>query len=76
LQRKPKEINLRGMSRIDFFVHKETEEIYLNEINTLPGFTDISMYPMLMETAGFEGEKLIDKLIELAIAEASGIYNE
>ncbi len=71
-----KEINLRGMSRIDFFVHKETEEIYLNEINTLPGFTDISMYPMLMETAGFEGEKLIDKLIELAIAEASGIYNE
>ena len=71
-----KEIGLRGMSRIDFFVHKETQEIYLNEINTLPGFTDISMYPMLMEATGFEGEKLIDKLIELAIAEASGVYNE
>ncbi len=71
-----KEIGLRGMSRIDFFVHKETEEIYLNEINTLPGFTDISMYPMLMETLGLGGEKLTDKLIELAIEEASGVYNE
>ncbi len=71
-----KEIGLRGMSRIDFFVHKETEEIYLNEINTIPGFTDISMYPMLMETIGLEGEKLTDRLIELAIEEASGVYNE
>jgi len=65
-------IGLKGMSRIDFFVHKKTGDIYLNEINTIPGFTDISMYPMLMEKTGIGGEELIDKLIELAIEEFAG----
>ena len=61
-------LGLTGMSRVDFFVHKVTGDIYINEINTIPGFTGISMYPMLMEKSGFEGEKLADKLIELAIS--------
>lgn len=69
-------LGLRGMSRIDFFLHKETNEIYLNEINTIPGFTEKSMYPMLMEQENFSGETLVDKLIELAIEECSGVYNE
>ena len=70
-----REMGLKGLSRIDFFLHKKTGEIYLNEINTLPGFTDISMYPMLMETCGFEGESLIDKLIELAIEDMCEVYD-
>ncbi|MBQ2897119.1 MAG: D-alanine--D-alanine ligase [Clostridia bacterium] len=61
------QIGLKGMSRIDFFVHKMTGDIYLNEINTIPGFTDISMYPMLLEHTGIGTEELVDKLIELAI---------
>ena len=65
-------IGLKGMSRIDFFVHKMTGEIYLNEINTIPGFTDISMYPMLMKASGIDGNQLVDKLIEYAIEEFSG----
>ena len=65
-------IGLKGMSRIDFFVHKMTGDIYLNEINTIPGFTDKSMYPMLMASSGVEGNALVDKLIELAIEEFSG----
>lgn len=65
-------IGLKGMSRIDFFVHKMTGDIYLNEINTIPGFTDISMYPMLLEHTGISGEELVDKLIELAVEEFAG----
>jgi D-alanine-D-alanine ligase len=55
-----------GLSRVDFFVHKETGEIYINEINTLPGFTKISMYPKLWAESGIPYSELIDKLIELA----------
>lgn len=54
-----------GLARVDFFVDKY-DNIYLNEINTLPGFTNISMYPKLMEYAGYDIKKLITKLIELA----------
>lgn len=54
-----------GLARVDFFVDKY-DNIYLNEINTLPGFTNISMYPKLMEYSGYEITKLITKLIELA----------
>ena len=60
-------LGLSGMSRVDFFVHKQTGKMYLNEINTIPGFTGISMYPMLMEKSGIEGKDLVDKLIEYAI---------
>ena len=59
----------RGLSRVDFFVDKETGEIKLNEINTLPGFTSISMYPKLWEKSGLEISCLIDKLIEYAVAD-------
>ena len=55
----------RGLSRIDFFI-KEDNEIILNEINTMPGFTSISMYPKLMQEYGFDYDKLLDKLIDLA----------
>lgn len=60
-------LDCAGLSRVDFFVHKESGEIYINEINTLPGFTDISMYPMLWEASGISYSELIEKLIDLAI---------
>lgn len=56
----------RGLSRVDFFVEKGTGRILLNEINTLPGFTSISMYPKLMADIGIETPNLLDKLIALA----------
>ncbi len=58
----------RGLSRVDFFL-KESGKIVFNEINTLPGFTNISMYPKLWEASGLPYDKLIDKLIELAMEE-------
>lgn len=57
-----------GLSRADFFVEEETMEVVFNEINTLPGFTSISMYPMLWEDMGLTKAELIDRLIELAYA--------
>lgn len=57
----------RGLSRVDFFVDKESGEVYLNEINTLPGFTSISMYPKLWEASGLSYKDLINKLIDLAV---------
>jgi D-alanine-D-alanine ligase len=59
-------LDCAGLSRVDFFVHKVTGEIYINEINTLPGFTQISMYPKLWAQSGIPYTELIDKLIELA----------
>lgn len=56
-----------GMSRVDFFVTKRTNKIYLNEINTIPGFTSISMYPKLWEASGVSFPELLDRLIALAI---------
>jgi len=61
-----KAISGRGLSRVDFFIEDKTEKIYINEINTLPGFTNISMYPKLFEAVGISYEKLLDNLIELA----------
>ena len=55
-----------GMARVDFFM-AENGDLYLNEINTIPGFTEISMYPKLWKASGLSYEKLIDKLIRLAI---------
>ena len=55
-----------GLSRVDFFVEDETNEVIFNEINTLPGFTSISMYPMLWEAKGVSGRALVDELILLA----------
>lgn len=66
-----KAIGCKGLSRVDFFVQKDTNQVLLNEINTFPGFTKISMYPKLMEQIGIDFSSLIDKLIELAIERAS-----
>lgn len=52
---------------MDFFIEHETGEIYLNEINTMPGFTNISMYPKLFEHSGIKYSNLLDKLIELSM---------
>jgi D-alanine-D-alanine ligase len=55
------------MARVDFFVEKDTNQIHLNELNTIPGFTKISMYPKLWEASGLPYNKLVDRLIELAM---------
>lgn len=59
----------RGLSRIDFFLDKDDGSVYLNEINTMPGFTNISMYPKMMEHIGISYNDLITKLIDLALEE-------
>ena len=56
-----------GLSRVDFFLDKDNGNLYLNEVNTLPGFTNISMYPKMWEATGLSYSNLIDKLIELAL---------
>ncbi len=56
-----------GMARCDFFLERRTNKIFINELNTIPGFTSISMYPKLWEASGLPYTKLIDRLIELAL---------
>ena len=62
-----KAVNGSGLSRVDFFIEEGTNKIIINEINTLPGFTQISMYPKLFEAVGLEYKELLNKLIELAM---------
>ena len=62
-----KAIDCAGMARVDFFLEKDTNRIYLNELNSIPGFTKISMYPKLWEASGLSYQKLVDRLIELAM---------
>jgi len=62
-----KAIDCAGMARADFFVNGDTNQIYLNELNTLPGFTSISMYPKLWQASGLTYPQLVDRLIELAL---------
>jgi len=62
-----KAIDAAGMARVDFFVEKDTHRIYLNELNTIPGFTQISMYPKLWEATGLSYANLVDRLIQLAV---------
>jgi D-alanine-D-alanine ligase len=62
-------LGLRGMARVDFLATATLSEINLNEVNTIPGFTDISMYPKLWEASGLPLPRLIDRLIELALEE-------
>lgn len=64
-------LGCRGLTRVDFLVDRETGEVVLNEPNTLPGFTNISMYPKLMMAAGMSYKGLISGLIELAAEEFS-----
>ena len=56
-----------GLARVDFLMDPKTHKIYLNEINTMPGFTSISMYPKLWGATGLEYPKLIEKLIQLGL---------
>ena len=60
-------VECEGMARVDFLVEGATRRIYINEINTIPGFTSISMYPKMWEHDGLSYPKLIDRLIELAL---------
>ena len=62
-----KAVDSAGMARVDFFVSKKENKIYLNEINTIPGFTSVSMYPRLWEASGIPYPELIDRLIQLAL---------
>jgi D-alanine-D-alanine ligase len=55
-----------GLARVDFFYGRESGELWLNEINTLPGFTSQSMYPMLWEASGVPLEELVHRLVQLA----------
>jgi D-alanine-D-alanine ligase len=56
-----------GMARVDFLLDRQTDQLYLNEVNTIPGFTSISMYPKLWEATGLPFPQLLDRLIELAL---------
>ena len=60
-------LNCNSMARVDFFLDKKTNAFYLNEINTLPGFTSISMYPKLWEATGLSYSGLLDRLVALAL---------
>src|SRR5262249_34425845 len=60
-------LELSGMARVDFFLEKKGGKLFLNEVNTIPGFTSISMYPKLWEASGIPFRELIDKLIDLAM---------
>ena len=60
-------LDLAGMARVDFFVERESDQIYLNEVNTIPGFTSISMYPMLWEASGLPLAELVERLVHLAV---------
>jgi D-alanine-D-alanine ligase len=62
-----KAIDCAGMARADFFLEKDTNRIFLNELNTIPGFTSISMYPKLWQAGGLSYAQLVDRLIELAL---------
>ncbi len=60
-------LDLEGMARVDFFWERETDHIYINEVNTIPGFTSISMYPKLWQASGVPLPELVDRLIALAL---------
>jgi len=62
-----KSIDGAGLGRVDFLLERESNELYINEINTIPGFTNISMYPKLWEATGISYSELIDRLIDLAL---------
>ena len=62
-----KAVDAAGMARVDFFVSKKENKIYLSEINTIPGFTSVSMYPRLWEASSIPYSELIDRLIQLAL---------
>ena len=72
-----KVLDATGLSRVDFFIDRDSKAVYLNEINTLPGFTPISMFPKMCGAAGLKFEELVELLIKQAVAryEAHGKLN-
>ena len=64
-------VDAAGMARADLFLSRSTEELFVNEVNTIPGFTSISMYPKLWEASGLSFSELVDRLIELALERSS-----
>jgi D-alanine-D-alanine ligase len=60
-------VDCAGMARVDFLLSGETDELYVSEINTIPGFTAVSMYPKMWEASGLTYRELIDRLIQLAL---------
>jgi D-alanine-D-alanine ligase len=60
-------VDCEGMARVDFLMEAATQKFFINEINTIPGFTSISMYPKMWEASGLPFARLVDRLIELAL---------
>ena len=60
-------VGCEGMARVDFFLERGTDRLYVNEINTIPGFTSISMFPRMCATGGLAFPALLDRLLELAL---------
>jgi D-alanine-D-alanine ligase len=60
-------IDCAGLARVDFLLDRDSDEFFISEVNTLPGFTKISMYPKLWEASGLPYAQLIDRLVELAL---------
>ena len=61
-------LRLEGYARVDFLLNSKSGRFALNEVNTIPGFTDISMFPKLMQHSGYEFDVLVDKMIDFAMA--------
>jgi len=68
-----KALELAGMARVDFFVSRQSGTVFLNEVNTIPGFTTISMYPKMWEASGLPYPDLIAELIQLALERPTGL---
>ena len=64
-------LECEGMARVDFFLDRKSGQFYFNEVNTIPGFTSISMYPKLWEASGVGYQELLSRLIDLALRRAS-----
>ena len=60
-------LDIHGFARVDFFIEKNSNKIYLNEINTIPGFTSKSMFPMLWKASGLNIDQLVAKLINISL---------
>jgi D-alanine-D-alanine ligase len=67
-----KALDLAGMARVDFFLEAETNRLLVNEVNTIPGFTSISMYPMLWKASGLPLEELVQELLRLGLERFAG----
>ncbi len=60
-------LDLSGLARVDFFLDRDSQRLYINEVNTLPGFTEASTYPKMWIGSGLSYPQLLDRLIELAL---------